>query len=121
MDTISAQSHDHLLQTLMEEIEASEASTRALKSRYNQLVPISRLPPETLATIFVFLSASAWNERAVHLKWICVAHVCHRWREIALNYPRFWSHINFTKLTSAGMAEILGDHTRTTLIICSYP
>jgi hypothetical protein len=41
------------------------------------------------------------------LKWIRVAHVCRRWREAALDYPCFWSHINFTRLTSAGMAEIL--------------
>ena len=38
---------------------------------------------------------------------MCVAHVCRRWRETALNHPRLWSHINFTKLTPAGMAEIL--------------
>ncbi|KAF8492740.1 hypothetical protein F5888DRAFT_1636895 [Russula emetica] len=89
------------------ESTSSEASTRALKSRRNELAPISRLPPETLATIFTFLSASAWNERDVYLEWIRVAHVCRRWREAALDHPRFWSHINFTKLTPAGMAEIL--------------
>jgi hypothetical protein len=104
MDT---ESRDRLRQAIIDEINSLEASARALKSRHNELAPISRLPPETLATIFTFLSASAWNERVAHLKWIRVAHVCRRWREIALNHPRFWSHINFTKLTSAGMAEIL--------------
>ncbi|KAH9983125.1 hypothetical protein BJV77DRAFT_1153874, partial [Russula vinacea] len=38
---------------------------------------------------------------------MCVAHVCHRWRETALNHPRLWSHIDFTKLIPAAMAEIL--------------
>jgi hypothetical protein len=107
MDTVSAQSRDHLRQTIIDEIKSLEVSTRALKMRHNELAPISRLPPETLATIFVFLSASAWDERPVHLKWIRVAHVCRRWREAALNHPRFWSHVNVTKLTPAGMAEIL--------------
>jgi hypothetical protein len=107
MDTISTESRDHHRQTIIDEIKSLEESTRALKSRRNALAAISRLPPETLATIFAFLSASAWNERAVHLEWIRVAHVCRRWREAALDYPRFWSHINFTKLTSVGMAEIL--------------
>jgi hypothetical protein len=107
MDTISAQSRDHLRQTINDEIKSLEASIRALKSRRNTLAPISRLPPETLATIFAFLSASAWNEGTFHLEWIRVAHVCRRWREAALDHPRFWSYINFSKLTSAGMAEIL--------------
>ncbi|KAN0102366.1 hypothetical protein V8E52_005581 [Russula decolorans] len=107
MDANSAQSRGHLRQTIIDEIKSLEESTRALKSRRNALAPISRLPPETLATIFAFLSASAWSERAVHLEWIRAAHVCRRWREDALNYPRFWSHINFSKLKSVGMVEIL--------------
>jgi hypothetical protein len=107
MDIISTESRDHLRQAIIDEINSLEESTRALKSRRNTLAPISRLPLEILATIFAFLSASAWNEKAVHLEWIRVAHVCRRWREAALDHPRFWSHINFTKLTSAGMAEIL--------------
>lgn len=23
--------------------------------------------------------------------WIIISHVCHLWREVALNSPRFWS------------------------------
>lgn len=107
MDTISTQPRDHLRQTVIDEIKSLEESTRALKSRRNALAPISRLPSETLATIFTLLSASAWDERPAHLEWVRVAHVCRRWREAALNHPRFWSYINFTKLTSAGMVEIL--------------
>ena len=107
MDTISAQSRDRLPQTINDEIKSSEASIRALKSRRNTLAPISRLPFEILTTIFAILSELAWNERPTHLEWIRVAHVCRRWREAALDYPRFWSHIGFTKLTPAGLAEIL--------------
>jgi hypothetical protein len=107
MDVISATPRGHLPQTVIDEIKSLEESTRALRSRRNALAPISRLPPEILATIFTLLSASAWDERSVRLEWLGVTHVCHRWREIALNYPRFWSYINFTKLSSAGKAEIL--------------
>ena len=107
MDIISTESHDHLRQTIIDEIKSLEESTRALKSRRNTLAPISRLPFDILAIIFDFLSASAWNKKAVHLEWIRVTHVCRRWREAALDHPRFWSYVNFTKLTSAGMAEIL--------------
>ena len=41
------------------------------------------------------------------MAWVCVTHVCRRWRETALNHPRFWSHINLTQLTPVGMPEIL--------------
>jgi hypothetical protein len=107
MDTTSPESHDRLRQTLIDEINSLESSARALKSRHNQLVPISRLPCEVLSAIFSLLSVFAWNDGSGLSAWIYVAHVCRRWRETALNYPRFWSHINLTKLTPVGMAEIL--------------
>ncbi|KAF8492741.1 hypothetical protein F5888DRAFT_1891578 [Russula emetica] len=107
MDTTSPESRDRLRQAIIDEISSSEASTRALKSRYNELAPISRLPCELLATIFSFLSVFVWNEGSGLLAWMYAAHVCRRWRETALNDPRLWNHINFTKLTPVGMAEIL--------------
>ena len=112
----SPESCDHLRQVIDYEINSLEESTRALKSRPNELVSISRLPPETLAAIFFFLSLSTWhNEADKHdwkyktgnMAWIRVAHVCRRWRETALNHPHMWSHINLTQLTPVGMAEIL--------------
>ncbi|KAF8492737.1 hypothetical protein F5888DRAFT_869780 [Russula emetica] len=115
MDT-SPESCDHLRQAIDDEINSLEESTRALKSRQNELASISRLPRETLATIFFFLSLStwhdatdkgAWRNETGNMAWIRVAHVCRLWRETALNHPRFWSHINLTKLTPVGMAEIL--------------
>ena len=98
----SPESCDHLRQAIDDEINSLEA-----KSRRNALALISRLPPETLATIFTFLSDSAWKERSVDLECIRVTHVCRRWREVALDHSRLWSHINFTKLTPAGLVEIV--------------
>ncbi|KAH9959020.1 hypothetical protein BC827DRAFT_1090255, partial [Russula dissimulans] len=69
-----------------------EDTLRTLKSHRNTLAPISRLPPEALAAIFSFVSSSALDESG-HLRWIRVTHVCRQWRQIALNYPRFWSNI----------------------------
>ena len=102
MHTGSAESHDHLRQAIDDEIFSLELSIRVLKYRRNALAPISRLPPETLAAIFSFLSIPANN-----LKWICVSHVCRQWRETALNYPRLWSHINLSKPAPAAITEIL--------------
>jgi hypothetical protein len=103
---------DRLRQAIIDEIDSLEASARVLKSRLNELAPISRLPCEVLATIFSFLPVFALYEGEEEyilseLEWIYVAHVCRLWRETALNHPRFWSHVNFTGLTSVGMAEIL--------------
>ena len=108
MDIFLAESRDRLRQEIDAEISSLEESTRALKSRRNALAPISCLPPETLAAIFSFLSPE-WNNDAGagYLEWICITHVCRRWREAALNHLRLWSHINLTKLAPAAMAEIL--------------
>ena len=101
------QSRDRLRQSIVDEIGSLQASIRALKSRRNELAPVSHLPFELLAAIFSFVSIFAWNERSGPLALICIAHVCRRWRETALNHPCFWSRINLTKLTPVGMVEIL--------------
>ena len=79
------------------------------KYRRNAHVPISRLPPETLTIIFTFLSDSACDEKGNYMAWLHVTHVCHHWRETALNCSRayLWNHINFNKLTLAGITEIV--------------
>jgi hypothetical protein len=115
--TSPAESQDHLLQVIDDEIISLEESTRALRSCRNALAPVSRLPPETLAAIFFYLSPPGIFSTSLHfygygyLAWMCVAHVCRQWRETALNHPRLWSHIDFTasfiKLTPVAMAEIL--------------
>ena len=102
MYTGSDESSDRLRQAIDDEIISLEQSIRVLKSRRNAHALISRLPPETLAAIFSFLSTAA-ND----LKWICVSHVCRQWRETALNYPHLWSHINLSKPAPAAIAEIL--------------
>jgi hypothetical protein len=116
MHSSFAKSRDGGLQQAMDdEINSFQESLRALKARRNVLSPISRLPPEILAAIFSFLPSSAWVTNAGNLARICVAHVCRRWRETALNHSRLWSDINFSKLTSAGMAEIFARTQRTPL------
>jgi hypothetical protein len=106
MDTNSTEDRDRLRQAIDLEIEAKEESLRSSKRRRNTLAPISRLPPETLAMTFSFLSP-AFDEGAGYLWLVRATHVCHQWRETALSYPYLWSHINFTTLPPAGIAEIL--------------
>jgi hypothetical protein len=100
MDTTSAtsaESLDRLRQAIDYEINPLETYTRALKSSRNTLAPISLLPPEILASTFSIFYTSAWNKEGGYLAWMCVAHVCRRWREIALNDLRLCTHIDFTK------------------------
>ena len=77
----------------------------------DELTPISSLPTEVITIIFSFLclpATSLLGEKPNHhLVWQPVAHVCHQWREIAINQPLLWSHIDFNKLTLAGVIEIL--------------
>ena len=108
MDTNSAETQTHLRKAIDAGLRAREESS--CTSRYrrrNALVPISRLPPEILAVIFTFLSHSACDEKGSHVAWLHITHVCHRWRETALNCSYLWNRINFNKLTPAGITEIV--------------
>jgi hypothetical protein len=105
---------EYQLQAIDDEIKSLEGSIRALRSRRNTLAPVSSLPTEVLTAIFALLHEPVASspltlpeEEPDHLQWIRVAHVCHHWREIALNQPLFWSHVDFATFTSAGAAEIL--------------
>ena len=86
-------------------IDRINAETKTLEEcllalrRRNALAPISSLPTEVIADIFYLL-----REQPPVLP---VAHVCHRWREIALAHPLFWSRLDFTTISPAGATEIL--------------
>jgi hypothetical protein len=118
MNPTQAISWEHLQQTIDAAVESLEQSIRALKEsirtlniRRNALSPISSLPPEVFATIFSFACLpgipSLGGKPHHNLTRIHVSHVCHQWREIALNQPLLWSHIDFTTLSLAGATEIL--------------
>ncbi|KAH9070737.1 hypothetical protein EDB83DRAFT_361652 [Lactarius deliciosus] len=103
----------HLRQAIDAEIKSLEESIRTLRRRRNTLVPVSSLPSEVITTIFSFLRVRVTlldfklDEKPDDLAWLRVAHVCHQWRDIALNHPIFWSHVDFTAVSSVGAAEIL--------------
>lgn len=66
--------------------------------RFNTLLPVACLPPEILAEVFRHWMAHsrAWlpgfyTQIGLSNKWIRIAHVCHHWREVALNAPTLWN------------------------------
>ena len=113
MDPSEANSWEYQQQAIDAEIKSLEESIRALKYRRNALAPISSLPTEITTLIFSFFHATSSvftpgkKPDQDLLAWLHVTHVCHQWREIALNQPHFWSHVDFTNLSSVGAAEIL--------------
>src|ERR1700761_411983 len=102
MNPSQANSRERLQQTIDAEIKSLEESVQALKLRRNALSPISSLPSDVFATIFTLLcipgTLSQDGKPVYHLARIRVSHVCHQWREIALNQPLLWSHVDFTIL-----------------------
>jgi hypothetical protein len=109
-------SGDQLRQAIDADIESLKVSDResfrTLRQRRNALAPISFLPAEIIEDIFLRASTKRNDSR---LAWLHVAHVCRQWRDIALNQPLFWSHINFTNLTLAGVVEMLARAKNTPL------
>ena len=105
-----ANSWEYQRQAIDVKIKSLEESIRALKRHRNALAPISSLPTEVIAVIFSIsrvFGAPLVGGKLDHLAWLRVTHVCHQWREIALNNPLFWSHINFTNITLAGASAML--------------
>ena len=111
MNPGQADPREHLQRTIDAEIKSLEEFVRALKHRRNALSPVSSLPSEVFAAIFSLLcipgTLSLDGKPVYHLERVRVSHVCHQWREIALNQPLLWSHVDFTTLSLAGIAETL--------------
>ena len=131
MDPSQANSPGYQQQVIDAEIKSLEESIQELKRRRNA---ISSLPTEIVIIIFSYLhlpSSSPLSSLPTKviadlfsssrlpgapppgrlpdhpLSWLHAAHVCHQWREIALNHPPFWSHVDFATLTLAGATEVL--------------
>jgi hypothetical protein len=109
MSPSQADSRKHLQQTIDAEIKSLEESIQALRLRRNALSPISSLPPEVIAAIFSLLCLPVLEDKMSdhHQARLLVSHVCHEWREIALNQPLLWSNVDFFALSAAGATEIL--------------
>jgi hypothetical protein len=113
MDSSQPNSREYQRQAIDAEIKSLEESIQELKYRRNALAPVSSLPTEVIDAIFliarvtVSASSATPGKQPDPLAWLRVTHVCHRWREIAINQPLFWNHVNFATLSSAGTAEIV--------------
>ncbi|CCM01091.1 uncharacterized protein FIBRA_03139 [Fibroporia radiculosa] len=82
-------------QTLEDEICGYLRIVAKLRRQLNTFAPISRLPPEVLAQVFIHHIDQSLNTLRIEnfYKWVQITHVCSHWRIVALAFPRVWSCI----------------------------
>ena len=80
--------------TLRTNIARLEERVRALKSRRNELPPISHLPVEILCKIFSLVEDnSIFCSGLSPESWTNFSHVSQHWRSSALSAPELWTNI----------------------------
>jgi hypothetical protein len=87
--------HPHYLTSVPDvdgEIEHLRSQIRLLSVRRNALLPIHRLPPETLLSIFSYVANShIWSEKCSNFAYLSC--VCTYWYDLTLSDPRLWTRI----------------------------
>ena len=96
-----------------------------LRTKRNSFLPVFRLPPELLATVFVHGARDHYeSDNGGHFTpyipaWVNVSYVCRHWRNIALNSPALWAYHFNTSLRWT--EELLLRSKQASLKICIYP
>ncbi|KAF7348450.1 hypothetical protein MVEN_01362000 [Mycena venus] len=80
---------------IIESIE--ERRAREIRTQQNELAPISGLPPEIFAYIFVLVVPTSIAQLHSDFSWLNITRVSGRWRNIALGCPDFWSTLIFSR------------------------
>ena len=112
------QDADEVRQQIDKDIQDLEDSVRQLKTRRNALAPVSRLPNELLYKIFTTFAGLEQSDyiNGTDISWIRpITAVCSHWRAVALECPRLWSSIIFSRPSWA--AEMLKRSKMAPLII----
>ncbi|KAI0672960.1 hypothetical protein C8Q78DRAFT_689884 [Trametes maxima] len=91
-------SHAHDPQNLADKLQVLDRSVALLKRYRNSLCPVHRLSPDILALVFLDLvddyEAPPANMHFGAVSWVYLAHVCHRWRTVALGCAMLWTQIS---------------------------
>lgn len=99
------------------------AKLDAIRNRSAIAVPVGRLPPEMLSTIFTMAADSTRSaltqapNQADELPEIAnvISSVCSHWRRVALDTPALWAHIDLNRKGGLSHAALWLDRAR------SYP
>ncbi|KZV76219.1 hypothetical protein PENSPDRAFT_570150, partial [Peniophora sp. CONT] len=80
------------------ELNEAIKATQTIRSSINNLALPCRLPDEVLSNVFALLG-EVYRPRATSsgvkspLGWVCILHVCRRWREVARGCSQLWTSI----------------------------
>ena len=94
---------------VLDKVRYHHAEISRLYQFLNAHEPIMHLPEEVLIHIFLFVKQSQGR-----YCWLHITHVCHYWRQIALEAPRLWTDILVDKnlryinafVSRSGQAEL---------------
>lgn len=108
--SISIRTHPDVLQLSRQkihgEVDAMKHAISLMHSQLNSLAPVSFLPIEILAECFKILADVHPPSGRQDLGWIALTHVCHYWRDLALNMPSLWTAPAFS-LGSRWVSEMI--------------
>ncbi|KAH8092243.1 hypothetical protein BXZ70DRAFT_951901 [Cristinia sonorae] len=85
-----------------------------LRARRNRLAAISRLPPELLASIFVWVkSVQSYGDprRGSPYGWAVVTIICRHWTAVAESTPELWKTIYVTENTPLKIGQMRLDRS----------
>ncbi|KAI0060077.1 hypothetical protein BV25DRAFT_1917956 [Artomyces pyxidatus] len=114
------------------EINALNDIMWLVKTRRNSAASYAvRLPADVLRIIFSMAKESPNPKKRNSLNagtyaprplWINLTHVCHRWREIALNFPILWTDLDLSAMSATWAKEFLRrSRTSELSVTTSYP
>ncbi|KAI0780670.1 hypothetical protein BD413DRAFT_8515 [Trametes elegans] len=91
---------------IADKLDELDYSVALLKRYRNSVRPVHRLSPDILALVFLDLvqdHENPLNSQYGDFSWVYIAHVCHRWRTIALGCATLWTQIS-TRYPEAALA-----------------
>ncbi|KAI0040226.1 hypothetical protein FA95DRAFT_1566578 [Auriscalpium vulgare] len=82
--------------------QSIDAALLVLRQQHNSRVPAASIPPELLASIFLFLAEvdapqrlrTESYESCSSFGWLAVTYTCRRWRQVALEHQSLWVNIS---------------------------
>ncbi|KAF9490877.1 hypothetical protein BDN71DRAFT_1453786 [Pleurotus eryngii] len=85
---------DMKIQSLRLQIVQINDEIRSLEEyKNNRCLPVSKLPPEVLSTIFESIAITIEDDLEPYSDLLSATQVCRLWRRVALDSPRIWSFI----------------------------
>lgn len=92
--TATSASRNSICSARKQAMDTLETTTVEWKRHHNMLSAISRLPPEILSTVFVWVVGDIVWPYGYIRQLRLITHVCSHWRHISLEYPTLWTRIH---------------------------